>query len=219
VITNGVFQKEDDDIHVSRRNFALALGRICPEKNFHVALDAGTQAGVPVWIGGKVYPYPEHEIYFRQEIMPQLRHGNRFLGPLTAQRKMQLLATAKCLLVPSLAPETSSLVAMEACSVGTPVIAFPSGALPGNCSGWCDRLLSRGPAGNGRSNPPRPQYFSATVLSGSQRKIFPWTNDQGISFSLRGPHPAAETALRHQITRSNSRIITIRRINPMPPLG
>jgi glycosyltransferase involved in cell wall biosynthesis len=32
-------------------------------------------------------------------------------------------------LVPSLAPETSSLVAMEALACGTPVIAFPAGAL------------------------------------------------------------------------------------------
>ena len=36
---------------------------------------------------------------------------------------------ARCLLIPSLVPETSSLVAMEAASCGTPVIAFPSGAL------------------------------------------------------------------------------------------
>src|SRR5262249_37256610 len=32
--------------------------------------------------------------------------------------------------VPSLAPETSSLVSMESLASGTPVITFPSGALP-----------------------------------------------------------------------------------------
>ncbi len=40
-----------------------------------------------------------------------------------------MLATARCLLVPSLAPETGSLVAMEALAAGCPVVAFPNGAL------------------------------------------------------------------------------------------
>lgn len=46
------------------------------------------------------------------------RAGRRFLG------------AARCLLVPSLVPETSSLVAMEALACGTSVIAFRVGALP-----------------------------------------------------------------------------------------
>jgi len=56
--------------------------------------------------------------------------GHRFLGPLSLERKQHPLARARCLLHPTLAPETSSLVAMEAIAAGTPVIAYPSGALP-----------------------------------------------------------------------------------------
>jgi glycosyltransferase involved in cell wall biosynthesis len=45
-----------------------------------------------------------------------------------AVRKPRPPAGARCLVVPSLADETNSLVAMEA--AGTPVVAFRRGALP-----------------------------------------------------------------------------------------
>ncbi len=128
VIENGVDLPSPTSI--GKRNFALALGRVCPEKNLHVALDAGAIVRMPVLIGGEVFPYGEHVEYFHQQIEPRLRGGSRFLGPLPPARKQRLLSAAKCLLLPTLAPETSSLVAMEALAAGTPVIAFPSGAIP-----------------------------------------------------------------------------------------
>jgi glycosyltransferase involved in cell wall biosynthesis len=114
----------------ARRGFALVLGRVCPEKGQRHALDAAHAAGVPLLIGGEVYPYPEHARYFADEVSPLLDRRRRFLGPVGFARKRRLLAAARCVLVPSTAPETSSLVAMEAAACGTPVIAFPSGALP-----------------------------------------------------------------------------------------
>ncbi|HWX47869.1 MAG TPA: glycosyltransferase [Roseomonas sp.] len=116
---------------VSRRGYAIAMGRICPEKNLHQALDAGTRAGVPVLLCGEVFPYTEHERYWREEIAPRLAVGpHRFLGPVGFARKRRLLSGARCLISASIAPETSSLVAMEALACGTPVVALPSGALP-----------------------------------------------------------------------------------------
>jgi glycosyltransferase involved in cell wall biosynthesis len=127
-IPNGV------DVHAfagrhAKRNFALMLGRICPEKGVHLALDAAKQADMPLLIAGEVYGYQAHQRYFKEEVQPRLDRWRRFLGPVGFNRKRRLLNAARCLLVPSLAPETSSLVAREALASGTPVIAFPNGAL------------------------------------------------------------------------------------------
>lgn len=112
-----------------RRGYALALGRICPEKGFHRALAACRRARVPMLLAGQVFPYPDHERYFRERVTPLLDGERRFIGPVDRAQKRRLLAAARCLLVPSEAPETSSLVAMEALACGTPVIAFRVGAL------------------------------------------------------------------------------------------
>lgn len=114
---------------VQRQPFSIALGRICPEKGYHMAIDAAIRADVPLLLAGQVFAYAEHERYFREEILPRLDACRQFIGPIGPDVKRDLLSAAQCLLVPSLAPETSSLVAMEALSCGTPVIAFPAGAL------------------------------------------------------------------------------------------
>lgn len=133
VIENGV-ELQPFHPESKRSDFALVMGRICPEKNAHSALEAGTKAHVRVVIGGQVYPYRAHQQYFEEKIEPQLENSSppanhEFAGPLTPERRKQLLVEAKCLLHPTLAPETSSLVAMEALAAGTPVIAYRSGAL------------------------------------------------------------------------------------------
>lgn len=118
-----------------REDFALVLGRICPEKNQHEAMEAGSMAGIPVWIGGHTFPYREHQEYFEKKVAPLLQWKeagprHRFLESLQPNEKQELLSRARCVLHPTRAPETSSLVAMEALAAGTPVIAYRSGALP-----------------------------------------------------------------------------------------
>lgn len=113
----------------ARRGFALVLGRICPEKGIHLALEAAHRADVPLLVAGEIYGYAAHRAYFEDEVRPRLDARRRFLGPVGFARKRRLLAAARCLLVPSLAAETSSLVVREAAACGTPVVAFPNGAI------------------------------------------------------------------------------------------
>ncbi len=128
-IANGV-PVEDFERRFARRGFALTLGRICPEKGYHLALDACTEAGMPLLLAGQLFRYAVYEEYFEREIAPRLDPRRRFLGPAGLARKRRLLGAARCLLIPSLVAETSSLAAMEALASGTPVVGFRSGALP-----------------------------------------------------------------------------------------
>jgi glycosyltransferase involved in cell wall biosynthesis len=110
-------------------NFALFLGRICPEKGVHLAIAAAEAADVPLMIAGQVFGYPAHRAYFESEIAPKLSPRCRFIGTVGLSAKRKLLAMARCVLIPSLVEETSSLVAREALAAGTPVVSFSRGAL------------------------------------------------------------------------------------------
>ena len=113
----------------AERKFCLALGRICPEKGFHLAIGAAERAQTPLLLGGPVFKFNTYQKYFAEEIEPRCNGLVQYIGPVNRKRKLRLLSAAKCVLIPSVVPETSSLVAMEAFACGTPVVAFRSGAL------------------------------------------------------------------------------------------
>lgn len=112
-----------------KRDIALALGRICPEKKFEDAISAACNAGIELRIAGAVFSWPEHLRHAREVLSPMLDERRRWTGALHGMRKQWWLARARCVLITSRARETSSLVAMEALAAGTPVIAYPSGAI------------------------------------------------------------------------------------------
>lgn len=110
--------------------YTLSMGRICPEKGYHLAIKASRNVKLPFVLAGSVYPYDEHLIYFHQKIRPAIDNNECvFIGEVGNVRKKRLFRHAVCLLVPSLVEETSSLVAMEAMAFGVPVVAFKAGAL------------------------------------------------------------------------------------------
>lgn len=129
-IENGVSSELFRERGIRRREFAAGLGRICPEKGFELALSACRKAHTPMLLAGRVFPFHEHQAYFAEKIAPELDAQRRYIGPVGMRGKCRLLSSAQCLIVPSLAPETSSLAAREALACGTPVVAFATGALP-----------------------------------------------------------------------------------------
>jgi glycosyltransferase involved in cell wall biosynthesis len=117
----------------SKREYLLWMGRICPEKGTHLALDAARQTGRKLVVAGAVYPFSWHQQYFEREVQPRLQAAGAMAELVDAppfSRKLELLRDARAVLIPTLAPETSSLVAMEAMACGTPVVASGNGALP-----------------------------------------------------------------------------------------
>jgi glycosyltransferase involved in cell wall biosynthesis len=128
-IENGVDVAGLQRARHAKRDYAMLLARVCPEKGIHLAIDAAKRADATLLIAGALFPYPDHVRYFREEVEPRLDARRRFIGPVGFARKRRLLCGAGCLLVPSTADETSSLAAREAIACGTPVVAFRRGAL------------------------------------------------------------------------------------------
>jgi glycosyltransferase involved in cell wall biosynthesis len=116
------FRAEKDD-------FALFLGRFCPDKAPHLAIEAARAAGMPIVLAGKCTEPPELA-YFTREIEPRLGPDTTVFGVADAAAKRDLLSRAACLLFPIRWEEPFGLVVIEAMACGTPVVALRRGAVP-----------------------------------------------------------------------------------------
>ncbi len=112
-----------------KRDYLLFLGRFHPNKGVDLAIQVARRLGAQLLIAAPA-PHPDQQTYFDEEVRPHLNHQVQYLGEVTGQRKAQLLAEARCLLMPDRWEEPFGLVALEAAASGTAVLAMRKGALP-----------------------------------------------------------------------------------------
>jgi glycosyltransferase involved in cell wall biosynthesis len=109
--------------------YVLFLGRMAAEKGAHRAIEVARKAGIRILLAAKMRESWEMH-YFSEQVEPQLGADARYLGEVSHERKLELLAGASALLFPIRWNEPFGMVMIEAMACGTPVLAFREGAAP-----------------------------------------------------------------------------------------
>jgi glycosyltransferase involved in cell wall biosynthesis len=120
------FGKGDGD---ADGEYFLFLGRMSPDKGAHRAIEVARKAGVRVLLAAKMRE-PWERTYFDEHVAPMLGPDAIYLGEVPHERKLELLAGARALLFPIRWNEPFGMVMLESMACGTPVLAFPEGAVP-----------------------------------------------------------------------------------------
>jgi glycosyltransferase involved in cell wall biosynthesis len=93
------------------------------------AIEIARQSGIPLRVAAKIDRADKD--YFEARIEPLLKGPDvEFIGEIAESEKSEFLGGALALLFPISWPEPFGLVMIEAMACGTPVIAFPRGAVP-----------------------------------------------------------------------------------------
>lgn len=114
---------------IEHGNYFVFIGRMSPEKRVDRAIDIAQRCGMRLYIAAKI---DKMELtYFNERIKPLLSLPNvEYVGEIGEREKRELLGQATALLFPIDWPEPFGMVLIEAFACGTPVIAYPHGAIP-----------------------------------------------------------------------------------------
>ena len=112
-----------------RGGYLAFLGRASPQEGLERAIQIARRAGVRLRIAARVERADEP--HWRESIEPLLKDPLiELIGEVDEGSKPAFLGNARALLFPIDWPEPFGLAMIEAMSCGTPVIAWPHGAVP-----------------------------------------------------------------------------------------
>jgi glycosyltransferase involved in cell wall biosynthesis len=156
--------------------YALAAGRLSPEKGFADAITACRAAGVPLVIAGDGPQLAE---------LRALGGDVRFTGRVSADELAGLRRDAAVAIVPSRFAEILPLAALEAMAAGLPVVAASTGGLaetvpsaglypPGDVDALTDRIRALfGDADAGaRALAVARERFAPSVIAAQLRRVY-----------------------------------------------
>jgi glycosyltransferase involved in cell wall biosynthesis len=119
---------DDFPLVTDKAGYVVFLGRMSQVKGPDVAIHAALEAGVHICLAGPVHE-PDRQ-FFEESVEPLLDDPLvKMIGPVGGARKARLLGNARALLSPVSWDEPFGLAPVEAMACGTPVVAFPRGAL------------------------------------------------------------------------------------------
>jgi Glycosyl transferases group 1/Glycosyltransferase Family 4 len=107
----------------------LWLARFSPDKGPDLAIEACRAAGLPLVLAGRCNESAERR-YLCEVIEPRLGPDVELVINADRARTNELLAAARCLIMPLRWEEPFGMVMIEAMAVGTPVVALNRGAVP-----------------------------------------------------------------------------------------
>lgn len=131
VVHNGLAFRPTPE--VARGPGLAFVGRVDPEKGIVEAIEIARRAGRHLRIAAKVGTRPHERAYDEDVFRPALRRAGasvEYLGEISGVDRDRLLAESFASLMPVTWPEPFGLAAIESLACGTPLLAFPRGALP-----------------------------------------------------------------------------------------
>lgn len=126
-VYNGVDTEIYHPLPEPKRDFVLWIGTVGEHKNTLDAITAAEQSGQRIILVGKI----RDQKYYEEKILPFIDEEKvKYLGEIGLEEKLTYLQNARAVLFPTKWAEPFGLVMIEALACGTPVIAYPNGAVP-----------------------------------------------------------------------------------------